>query len=780
MVGLFINTLPVRVPVPAGAAVLPWLRGLQERQARLREYEFSPLAQVQRWSGVEGHLFESILVFENYPVEQTLEEIPRREFDVETVGGLEQTDYPLTLTAAVVGPDRVLALIASYGLGRFDRDAVERMLGHFQAALAAFAEAPDGRLGDVSLLAAGESRRLAAGWSGAEHGYPYGPLVHELVAAQAARTPEAAAVRFRGEALGYAELDRRANRLAHHLRALGVGPETRVGVCLERTPELVVALLGVLRAGGAYLPLDPAYPAERLALMLEDAGARVVVTQAELAPRLPSGVAAVAVDADRAAIAARPDTATESGAGPENLSHVIYTSGSTGRPKGVMIRHASVVVLLHWLRGFVSDEERASALFSTSVSFDVSVAELFGTLAWGGTLVMVDNALELAAAGEPVVHASMVPTAAAELLRAGGIPASVRTLALGGEALPADLARALYRLPHVERVLNLYGPTEDTVYSTFSVVERDADRVLIGRPLPGTRAYVLDAELRPSPVGVAGELYLAGDGLARGYLGRPELTAERFVPDPLGEPGTRMYRVLDRARRTADGGLEYLGRADFQVKVRGFRVEPGEIEAALRTHPAVREAVAMARPGADGEPRLVAWTVAAEGAEPPAAAELRRHLRERLPEHMVPAFFVALDGLPLTASGKLDRRALPAPEGTLDAREHVAPRTPVEELLAEIIGGVLGRAEVGVHDDFFEMGGHSLLATRVISRVRKQFGVELALRTLFEAPTVARLAELLAEHQPAVEDVDEWELAAELERLSELSEEEVMRLLRES
>jgi amino acid adenylation domain-containing protein len=589
------------------------------------------------------------------------------------------------------------------------------------------------------------------------------------------------AVSFRGEPLSYAELDGRANRLAHHLRARGVGPETRVGVCLERTPELVVALLGVLKAGGAYVPLDPAYPADRLAYMVADSGAAVVVTEAHLAGRLPAeGVAVVAVDDERAAIAARPDGAPESGAGPENLSHVIYTSGSTGRPKGVMIRHSSVVVLLHWLREAVSDEERASLLFSTSVSFDVSVAEVFGTLAWGGRLVLVDNALELATVGEPVVHASMVPTAAAELLRTGGIPRSLKTLNLGGEALPADLAQALYGLDHLERVGNLYGPTEDTTYSTCSRVERGADRVLVGRPLPGTRAYVLDAELRPAPVGVAGELYLAGAGLARGYLDRPELTAERFVPDPFGAPGGRMYRVLDRARWTADGELEYLGRADFQVKLRGFRIELGEVEAALRTHPAVRDAAAMVRPGAGGEPQLVAWTVAAEGVGAPAATELRQHLRERLPEYMVPAAWVALEALPLTPSGKLDRRALPAPEGAAEPRVHVAPRNAVEELLAEIIGEVLGRAEVGVHDDFFEMGGHSLLATRVISRVRKQFGVEIALRTLFEAPTVARLAELLVEHQPAVEEVDEWELAAELERLSELSEEEVMRLLRES
>jgi amino acid adenylation domain-containing protein/non-ribosomal peptide synthase protein (TIGR01720 family) len=778
MVGLFINTLPVRVAVPADVPALPWLRRLQDAQARVREWEHAPLAQVQRWSGVEGApLFESILVWENYPVEEALAATPQRDFELRTVGGIEQTDYPLTLVAAPLGAERAVGLSASYARARFDPDAMERMLGHFGAVLAAFARAPEARLGEVELIAGAERERVLAEWSGTDHGLPAG-TVHELLAAQAARTPDAPAVSFGGQALGYGELDRRANRLANHLRALGVGPETRVGVCLERTPELVVALVAVLKAGGAYVPLDPAYPADRLAYMVADSGAAVVLAQESVAGRLPlEGTRVVDLDAEREAVAARPETAPESGAGPENLAYVIYTSGSTGRPKGAMVRHSSVVVLLHWLREAMTDEERSAALFSTSVSFDVSVAELFGTLAWGGKLVMVENALELAGLAEPVVTAGMVPTAAAELLRGGGIPAGVKTLNLCGEAIPPDLARAIHALGTVATLNNLYGPTEDTVFSTSWRVQPGADRILVGRPVAGTRAYVLDGELRPVPPGVPGETYLAGAGLARGYLGRPELTAERFVPDPFGPAGGRMYRVMDRARWTPAGELEYLGRTDFQLKVRGFRVEPGEVEAMLRTHPGVREAVVVVRGDAPGGPHLVAYVVA-DGGDGAPAGELRAWLRERLPEHMVPSAFVALERIPLTPNGKTDRRALPAPEGGAGPAAYAPPRTSAEELLAEIMADVLGLERVGVHDNFFDIGGHSLVATRVVARIRRELGIQLPLRALFDAPTVAELAGRLDAERPAA-PAAAMRMDVMLEQLEALSDEEVMRLLAE-
>ncbi|HEU0080003.1 MAG TPA: amino acid adenylation domain-containing protein, partial [Longimicrobiaceae bacterium] len=665
------------------------------------------------------------------------------EVEVYPLHGEETTaKFDLSLTLRDAG--EALAGSMVYRADLFEGATVERMLGHFRVLADAFAAAPDRPVGEIDILPPAERVQLLAAWNATQRPYPAGLRVHDLFAAQAARTPEAVAVSWRGERLTYADLDRRSARLASALRRRGVGPETRVGVCQRRTPELLVSLLGVLRAGGAYVPLDPAYPRERLGFMVEDAGISLVLTESTLADRLPAGAAArFVLDAEREALSAGPEHAPESGVLPENLSHVIFTSGSTGRPKGVMIRHSSTVVLLHWLRENVSDGERSSVLFSTSISFDVSVAEVFGTLCWGGRLVLVENALELATVEEPVVYASMVPSAAAELLRSGGIPACVRTLNLGGEALPASLARGLYALGTVERVGNLYGPTEDTTYSTCALVTRGADPVPVGRPVAGTRAYVLDARLLPAPVGVIGELHLAGDGLSRGYAGRPDLTAERFLPDPFGAPGSRMYRVMDRVRWRADGELEYFGRTDFQVKVRGFRIELGEIEAVLGHHPAVREAVAVVREDAPGDRRLVAYVTAEAGGVSP--AELRAFVGGRLPEYMVPSAVVVLETLPLTPSGKTDRGALRARErtGGEGAAGGVAPRDALEATVARAWAEVLGVSAVGVHDGFFELGGHSLLGVRLMARIEELTGRRIPLATLFAAPTVEGLASAL-------------------------------------
>ncbi|HSG40625.1 MAG TPA: amino acid adenylation domain-containing protein, partial [Thermoanaerobaculia bacterium] len=568
--------------------------------------------------------------------------------------------------------------------------------------------------------------------------------LNELFLLQAARTPDAAALLWRGEAFTYRELRRRSGLLARRLAAHGVGPEVRVGVCLERTPDLIAALLGVLEAGGAYVPLDPAYPQERLAFMLEDSGAPIALARGPLGDALRgAGVQILELEDGWADADAPAGDGPLRPAGPGNLAYLIYTSGSTGRPKGVAIEHAAAVSFVRWARTVFGPESLSGVLASTSVCFDLSVFEIFVPLSWGGRAVLVDNALALPgapAAGE-VTLLNTVPSAAAELVRTG-LPPSVRTVNLAGEPLPRSLARQLYSTGTVERLYDLYGPSEDTTYSTWAMVDRDGEGApSIGRPLPGTRAYVLDGAGRPAAPGVPGELHLGGAGLARGYLGRPELTAERFVPDPFSaEPGRRLYRTGDLVRHRRDGSLDFLGRIDHQVKIRGFRIEPGEIETALRRCPGVTEAVVMAREDRPGERYLAAYVVGPAGEKP---AEIRAFLRDSLPEHMVPTAFVALPALPLTPNGKVDRRALPAPDAHGREAAGAAPRDPLEEMLAGLWSDVLGRDSVGIHDDFFELGGHSLLATRLISRVRRAFGVELPVRAVFESPTVAAMAAVI-------------------------------------
>jgi amino acid adenylation domain-containing protein len=740
LIGFFVNTLVLRADLsgsPSFRALLAQVRESTLGAYHHQDVPFEKLVEELAPARSLGHapLFQVMFALRG----DAPGELRMGDVEVESLGaGDPPAKFDLDL--ALGEEDGEVRGTLSYRAELWERPTMERMLGHLATLLEGVAADPDRPAAEVPLLGASERTRVLEEWNATGRPYPAGLRVHDLFAAQARRTPAAVAISHRGETVTYAELDRRSARLANALRRRGVRPETRVGICLGRTPELAVAMLGVLRAGGAYVPLDPAYPPERTGMMLEDAGVGLIITESGLVDRLPAAAAGLlVVDAESETMEAVAETAPESGVTAENLAYVIFTSGSTGRPKGVMVRHSSVVVLLHWLREIVADEERESVLWSTSASFDVSVAEVFGTLCWGGRLVLVENALELASVGEPVVAASMVPSAAAELLRSGGIPAGVRTLNLAGEALPAPLARELYAVGTIDRVRNLYGPTEDTTYSTLSLVEPGAEVVAIGRPKANTRAYVLDRHMQPVPVGVAGELYLAGDGLARGYVGRPELTAERFVPDPFGAPGARMYRTGDRTRWRALGELEYLGRTDQQVKVRGFRIEPGEVEAALGAHPSVGEVVVVAREDSPGDRRLVAYATPAAGAAV-VPAELRAFAGGRLPEYMVPSAILPLEKLPLTPTGKVDRRALPAPERTVDGGGYVAPSTATEEILAGIWADVLRTGRIGADDDFFAAGGHSLLAARVVSRIRDALGVEPPLRALFEAPTVAGLA----------------------------------------
>jgi amino acid adenylation domain-containing protein len=666
-----------------------------------------------------------------------------------------------------------------YSTDLFVEASMARLHAHYVRLLEGVAADPDARIAELSLLAEAETRQLLYEWNDTRREYPHGQCVHELFEAQAARTPGAVALVCGEQRVTYAELNRRADGLARRLQAAGVGPEVAVGLYAGRTVEMVVGLLAVLKAGGAYVPLDPDYPHERLAFILADTQAGVLLTEKRLLDRMPPHEAEVIrLDDERPACESAAQAANR--AVDANLAYFIYTSGSTGRPKGVAITHRSVVTLLHWARENFSARELEGVLAATSICFDLSAFELFVPLSVGGKVILAENALALPtlpAAGE-VTLINTVPSAMAELVRMSAVPRSVLCVNLAGEPLKNSLAQQVYAQPGVRRVLNLYGPSEDTTYSTAAAHARGATtEPTIGRPIANTQVYVLDGRLEPVAVGVRGELYLGGAGLARGYLARPDLTAERFIPDPFGGmPGGRLYRTGDVARYLSGGELEFLGRADQQVKIRGFRIEPGEIEAVLSTHPAVRQAIVTAGEDATGEGRLIAYVAGAKtGAS---TGELKAFLRERLPPYMMPSVFVFLDALPLTPSGKVDRQRLPVPDGARPsdaAAEYVAPRTPGEEALAAIWREVLGVEQVGVYDNFFSLGGHSLLATRAVSLVRERCGAEVPLRLMFESPTVEGIAAHVEVGGQRQEELGR--LTDVLDRLEQLTEEEVRALL---
>ncbi|HEV2735390.1 MAG TPA: amino acid adenylation domain-containing protein, partial [Longimicrobiaceae bacterium] len=729
LVGFFVNTLVLRADLGGEPGFRELLGRVREATLGAYGHQDVPFERLVEELAPErslGHTPLFQVMFTHLNTERSV--LRMGPLEAEAMGaGAAVARFDLNLT--VVEGEGELGGSLVYAADLFEDATAQRLLEHFGRLLEGIVAAPETPVSRIGLLSEGERRQLLVEWNDTRRDYPRHVPVHALFAAQAARTPRAVALRFEGETLTYAELEARSNRLARHLRGLGVEPGARVAVSLERGPALVAALLGVLKAGGAYVPLDPAYPAERTAYMLEDSGAPFAVAGEGF--RFP-GVRVVRVED----AGAEDPAALEPAGTPESLAYVLYTSGSTGRPKGVMVPHRALANFLASMRREPGIAAEDVLLALTTVSFDIAGLELFLPLVCGARVELCGRETAsdaarlreaLAESGASVVQAT--PATWRMLLESGWEGTAGLKALCGGEELPRDLAAQL--LPRVAQLWNLYGPTETTVWSTAVRVESAAGTVPIGRPIANTRVYLLDGALGPVPRGAGGELYLAGDGVALGYLGRAELTAERFLPEVSGgEAGARMYRTGDLARWRADGVLEYLGRADRQVKVRGFRIEPGEVEAALERHPAVRQAAVVARDGA-----LVGYVVGA-----PAAGELREHLRASLPEYMVPSLFVALDALPLTPNGKVDRGALPAPERTGDAQEYVAPRTPAEEVLAGIFAEVLGVERVGAHDGFFDLGGHSLIATRVVSRIRGVLGVELPLRAVFEAPTVAALA----------------------------------------
>ncbi|MDZ8095167.1 MAG: amino acid adenylation domain-containing protein [Nostoc sp. DedQUE05] len=750
MVGLFINTLPVRVKVPTATPLWQWLRQLQTQQVERSQYSWCPLVKIQAISEIppELPLFESIVVFENYPQDTFLSN-PGSSIQITKRRVIEQTNYPLTVIAV---PGQELSLRILYDGSRFDGETIHRMMGHLVTLLEGMGANIEQTVSEIPMLTAAEQQQLLV-WNDTQTDYPQ-KCIARLFEEQVERTPDAVAVSFQSQLLTYQQLNCQANKLAHHLQKLGVGPEVRVGICVERSLSIAVGLLAILKAGGAYVPLDPRSPQERLNYMLSDSQASVLLTDSSNAlSQLPLTVVCL----DKSDFCQNSEENPVSKVTPENLAYVIYTSGSTGKPKGVAMSHRSLANLLHW-----QIEESAFSCAKTlqfaSISFDVSFQEIFSTWCNGKTLVLIAEevqkdgfALLQLIAQEKVERLFLPFVALQQLAHAASIsqsyPASLRQIITAGEQLQVTpvLVNFFRELPDCT-LQNQYGPTESHVVTSFTLnnaVSNWSPLPPIGRAIANTQIYILDCNLQPLPIGVPGELYIGGVAIARSYINSPELTAEKFIT----KDGSRLYKTGDRARYLPDGNIEFLGRIDNQVKVRGFRIELGEIETVLAAHPQVREAVVIARVERSGNKCLVAYIVPKQHLD---TSELLCYLKQKLPEYMLPSAFVKLlDALPLTSSGKTDRRALPIPmsrERNIST-DLIPPRTASEEVLAGIWSDVLELEQVGIHDNFFALGGHSLSAMQVIARLRETFKMELPISWLFDYPTIVELDRQISEYR---------------------------------
>jgi amino acid adenylation domain-containing protein len=768
LIGFFINTLVMRTNLSGNPNFRELLK--RERRVALGAYgrqelpfeklveELNPQRDLSR-----SPLFQVMMILHN--TEREVLELKGVKLSgvsggLETDGDVRTAKFDLTVSITDLGQG--LAGTANYSLDLFEGVTIERLMSHYANVLMAVAEQSEKPISELSLFSAQERAQIVVEWNETGTPYPQHRLIHELFERQVESATEAVALIDKDRWLSYAELNARANQLARYLRRLDVGPESLVGVCLERSLEMVIGLLATLKAGAAYLPLDPEYPAERIAYMVEDAQVKALLTHRQLSGLLrASEVQTIVLDAEWTMIASESVENLHDETTAENLAYAIYTSGSTGRPKGVMVPHRQVVNFFTAMDVEIDPDPAGGWLAVTSVSFDISVLELLWTLARGFQVVAhsetggEDGSLAAQIIRHQVTHLQCTPSMAKMLsMEAEWIDAvgSLRKLIIGGESFPSDLAEKLRGVVKGE-IRNMYGPTETTVWSATYALNGDERNIPIGRPVANTQIYILDQALEVVPVGVAGELYIGGEGVVRGYLKQAEITGARFLPDAFSAAGgNRLYRTGDLARYRENGRIEFLGRVDHQVKIRGYRIELGEIEAELGAHPAVSQRVVIAHEDEAGDKRLVAYVVY-EGENRPGPEELRNYLKERLPEYMTPWWFVALEELPLTPNGKVDRRALPAPDvkGTDGEDGRLAPRTPVEEIVAGIFEELLKPGRVGIHDNFFELGGHSLLAMKLISRIRASLGTEIGVRSVFEFPTVEGLAGRIEESLKAGE-----------------------------
>ena len=717
---------------------------------------------------------EEALKLKNITIEPFAPENPTSKYD---------------LTLYTTQTDDGIICFWEYNTDLFEEATIRRMMQHFENLLRQAVTQPQQKIAYIDFLTAQEKQWLFKEWNDTARPYPHDKTVHALFEALAEKQPDHPAVQHNEQVLSYGELNRKANRLARYLKAKGLQTDQIVGLSLPRSNDIAVAILAILKAGGGFLNIDPTYPKERIAYMIENSELQLVITNQQLAQVLPlQNAQPILLDENQNEIAALPDDNPNLAIEPDNLAYVIYTSGSTGKPKGTLLPHRGLCNLFQAQQAAFNIQPQSRILQFASLSFDASVWETVMALLNGATLVYTDQENLLTGQGlhrvlkEQRISTVTLPPSVLAVMPEEPLP-DLRTIVTAGEKCTSDLVQ---RWNHGRQFVNAYGPTETTVCA--SMYETDPQNPMeppIGKPIDNFQLYVTDANLMPVPVGVPGELCIAGVGLARGYLKRPDLTAERFVANPFSaQPGARMYRSGDLVRWLPDGNIEFLGRIDHQVKLRGFRIELGEIEAVLTGHPKIRDAAVLVREDTPGHQLLVAYYVSEDGQALP-TPEIKAHLKEQLPEYMVPAVFVHLEQMPLTPNGKVDRKALPKPDQQRDVQsEYVAPRNESEEKLAAIVSELLNIEKVGVFDNFFELGGHSLLATKFMSRIREQFNVELPLRTLFEKPTVAELAIAIEESHSDLagetierierEDVQLDDMLAELENLSD---EEVRRLL---
>ncbi len=787
--GLCINTQPMRVTIAKDKSVIDWLKRIRQQQISVRPHRLTPLDLIQPCCDVPGGqpLFQTTLNYLKQPWNFNLEKLGGR-WQNRKLSVRNQAEYLLSVD---VYETDALYLKTEYDANRVSEDYVEQILRQYQTILTRIADNPRQQVKELSMLTDSERVSEYVDWAVVNSGLP----VHELFAAQVARTPDGIAASLEDSQMSYRELNSRANQVAHRLLKLGLRPEEPVGVCFEHSPEMLVAILAVLKAGAAYVPLDPAYPVERLAFIVKDSGVKLILSTSSLSNKLhedealPSKTATV-ISLDSAA----SDIAHESTQNPtttvtqDNLAYVIYTSGSTGTPKGVMVPHRGLTNYLTWATACYKVEQGCGAPLYSSLSFDFTITSLFLPLISGGTVMLIPESGGIDALAQKLredLEFSFIKLTPAHLevlsqmLAAGKPLLNLHRIIIGGDALWSGVLAAWKVFAPNAVFINEYGPTEASVgccvYETRQANE-GRQRVPIGRPISNVQLFLLDASLQPVASGVVGEIYIGGDGLARGYLGRPELTDAMFISNPLDTSATRLYKTGDLAYRRPDGNLVYLGRSDFQVKVRGYRIEPGEVESALRAHAGVGETIVVSGGQMESiqnshEHSLLAYYVPKPDSKVN-LRELRSFLTGKLPAYMIPSVFIALDRLPLTANGKIDISSLPDPEHAKKTKsDNTQPGNPTEDKLSQIWASVLAMKAIGVDANFFELGGHSLLMVQVASRIRRDFGVQLPIRSFFEAPTIAGMASVITQLQ--TEDKGTANLQDLLAKIEQMTEEEV-------